>query len=133
MPKSAVITWFRLSDTAQTLAVVNVHAINFSLSLEAYRAQFTALGDALAAYEGPIIFAGDLNTWTEGRSQAVSETAARLGLVEITFTDDKRSLFFGKQLDHILIRGLEMIESSVIPVTSSDHNPVAATLRVSRH
>jgi endonuclease/exonuclease/phosphatase (EEP) superfamily protein YafD len=133
LPKSAVIIWFRLPDTVQTLAVVNVHAINFSLSLEAYRAQFTALGDALAAHEGPIILAGDLNTWTEDRSQAVSETAARLGLVEITFAADKRSLFFGKQLDHIFIRGLEMIESSAIPVTSSDHNPVAATLRVLSH
>jgi endonuclease/exonuclease/phosphatase (EEP) superfamily protein YafD len=59
----------------------------------------------------------------------VRETAARLGLVEITFAVDKRSLVFGKQLDHILVRGLEVIDSTVIPVSSSDHNPVAATLR----
>jgi len=129
LPKSAIIAWFRLRDEEQPLAVVNVHAINFSLSLETYEAQFRALGDALAGHAGPIVFAGDLNTWTDGRSQVVRETAARLGLVEITFASDKRSLFFGKQLDHILVRGVEVIDSIAIPVSSSDHNPVAATLR----
>jgi endonuclease/exonuclease/phosphatase (EEP) superfamily protein YafD len=130
LPKSAVITWFRVAGTSPTLAVVNVHAINFSLSLGAYRAQFAALGDALATHRGPIIFAGDLNTWTDNRGEAVAETAARLGLTEIPFADDKRTMFFGKQLDHLFIRGLEVIDAAAIPVTSSDHNPVAATLRI---
>ena len=130
LPKSAVITWFRVAGTSPTLAVVNVHAINFSLSLETYRAQFAALGDVLATHRGPIIFAGDLNTWTDARVDAVAETAARLGLTEIPFADDKRTLFMGKQLDHLFIRGLEVIDAAAIAVTSSDHNPVAATLRI---
>ena len=132
LPKSAVITWFRLAGRTQTLAVVNVHAINFSLSLGAYRAQITALGETLASHRGPIIFAGDLNTWTDARTEAVREVAAKLGLTELSFAEDRRKLFFGKQLDHIYVRGLESIASSAIPVTSSDHNPVDATLRVMR-
>jgi endonuclease/exonuclease/phosphatase (EEP) superfamily protein YafD len=130
LPKSAVITWFALKDREETLAVVNVHAINFSLSLGAYRAQFDALADALAAHRGPLVLAGDLNTWTVERAGVVDGVAKRLGLTEIAFADDRRRLFFGHQLDHIYIRGLELIESSATPVTSSDHNPVAATLRV---
>jgi endonuclease/exonuclease/phosphatase (EEP) superfamily protein YafD len=130
LPKSAAISWFRIGGTSLTLAVVNVHAINFSLSLETYRAQFAALGDALVAHQGPIVFAGDLNTWTDARGEAVAELAARLRLTEIPFAEDKRTLFFGKQLDHLFIRGLEVVDTAAIPVTSSDHNPVAATLRI---
>jgi endonuclease/exonuclease/phosphatase (EEP) superfamily protein YafD len=130
LPKSAVIAWFALAGSEHTLAVANVHAINFSLSLEAYRSQLRDLERVLSSHRGPLILAGDLNTWTDARTLAVREVADRLGLIEITFAPDKRSLFFGQQLDHIFIRGLEMIESSSIPVTSSDHNPVAATLRV---
>ena len=132
LPKSAVITWFPLRGEATTLAVVNVHAINFSLSLGAYRAQFDAIADALAAHEGPIVMAGDLNTWTAGRVAIVEGLAARLGLVPVVLDDDRRRLFFGHELDHIYTRALDRVVSSAIPVTSSDHNPVAATLRLSR-
>ena len=79
LPKSAIISWFRLRGSAETLAVVNIHAINFSLWLGAYRKQFAALGKALTEHRGPIIFAGDLNTWTQGRSDAVALGAKRLG------------------------------------------------------
>lgn len=129
LPKSAVISWFALAGSSRTLAVVNVHAINFSLSIDVYRAQMAALGDALAAHDGPIIFAGDLNTWSAARRRAVDDVAVGLGLTEVKLGDDKRTLFFGQQLDHILVRGLNVVASKAIVVTSSDHNPVTATLQ----
>jgi len=132
LPKSAVVTWFPLRGQATTLAVVNAHAINFSLSLGAYRAQFDAIVDALARHVGPIVLAGDLNTWTTERIAVVDGAARRLGLKEIAFTDDRRRLFLGHQLDHIYVRGLDVVASSAIAVTSSDHNPVMATLRLAR-
>ena len=130
IPKSGVISWFRLAGRDDTLAVVNVHAINFAIILDGYRAQLEALGDALADHPGPIIFAGDLNTWTESRNDVMRAVATRLGMTEIAFKDDKRTLFMGKQLDHIYVRGLEMVDAEAIPVKSSDHNPVRATFRV---
>ncbi|MEO8674427.1 MAG: endonuclease/exonuclease/phosphatase family protein [Casimicrobiaceae bacterium] len=129
LPKSAIISWFALAGDPRTLAVVNVHAINFSLSIEAYRAQFAGLGDALATHDGPIILAGDLNTWSAARRSVVDDVAARLGLTEVGFAEDKRTLFFGNQLDHILIRGLRVVTATVIEVKSSDHNPVSAVLQ----
>jgi endonuclease/exonuclease/phosphatase (EEP) superfamily protein YafD len=132
IPKSAIISWFALRGQPETLAVVNVHAINFSLSLGAYRAQFRAIGETLADHEGPVILAGDLNTWTAARAQAVREVAKRLGLTEVRFAADRRSVFFGHELDHIYTRGLALVASSAMLVRSSDHNPVEATLRVSR-
>lgn len=132
IPKSAVITWFRIDGRDETLAVANVHAINFSLSLGAYRAQLDAVGDALAHHDGPLILAGDLNTWTAERADAVREIANRLQLREVRFVTDRRAAFFGHQLDHIYTRGLALVASSTTEVRSSDHNPVAATLRAAR-
>jgi endonuclease/exonuclease/phosphatase (EEP) superfamily protein YafD len=130
IPKSAVVSWLRIAGSRETLAIANVHSINFELSLETYRAQLEALGAALAAHRGPIIFAGDFNTWNDGRDRVVAEVAARLGLIELNLRVDQRAVFFGRHLDHIFIRGLESIDVSAIPVTSSDHNPVAAILRI---
>ncbi|MFO1413620.1 MAG: endonuclease/exonuclease/phosphatase family protein [Burkholderiales bacterium] len=130
LPKSAVISWLRLPGTADTLAVVNVHAVNFSLTLGAYRDQLRAIGDALTGHRGPIVLGGDMNTWTDERLDAVRELGARLGLAELTYPEhDLRSLFLGKQLDHIFVRGLAVTKVEAIPVTSSDHNPVQAVLR----
>jgi endonuclease/exonuclease/phosphatase (EEP) superfamily protein YafD len=130
IPKSGVITWFRLAGRSQTLAVVNVHAINFALTLGGYREQLEHLAAALETHRGPIVFAGDLNTWTDSRNAVVQAVAQRLGLTELKFERDMRTLFLGRQLDHILVRGLEAIDVEAIPVRSSEHNPVRATLRV---
>jgi len=130
IPKSAVISWFALAGTTTRLAVVNIHAINFSLLLGAYHAQFAAIAQALASHSGPIVFAGDFNTWTDARVESVRETADALGLREIPFEKDQRTIFLGHQLDHMMVRGLDVVEAAAIPVKSSDHNPVRVTLKL---
>jgi len=130
IPKSAVITWLRIAGSPQTLAIVNVHAINFELLPYGYRAQIEAIADALAGHEGPILWAGDFNTWSDARDRVLAESVARLGLVEIEPADDRRTRFFGRHLDHIFVRGIEVVAMQAIVVTSSDHNAMAATLRV---
>jgi|SRR5450631_296477 len=129
IPKSAVITWLRIKGRHDTLAIVNVHAINFDLFIDGYRAQFDAVARALAAHEGPILLAGDFNTWSDARDEVLAETAARLGMVELGLRDDKRAVFYGRHLDHVFVRGLELIDLVAVPVSSSDHNPLVATLR----
>ncbi len=132
LPKSAVISWLPLAGSTRTLAVANMHSINFSLSLRAYEEQLAALADILAGHDGPIILGGDLNTWTSARMDAVRHVAARLRLTEIPFAEDGRTLFLGNQVDHLLVRGLDVVASRVNAVKSSDHNPAAAVLRVTR-
>lgn len=129
LPKSAVVSWFAARGKSQTLAAVNVHAINFSLSTDDYRAQLNAIADTLARHDGPIIIAGDLNTWSAARMRAVAELAMGLGLTEVELAQDERTLFLGRQVDHILIRGLHVRAARSVAVTSSDHNPVTATLQ----
>ena len=142
IPKSALISWLPITnprtdtrtdtraDSRETLAIANVHSINFELAPDVYRSQLEAVADALAGHRGPIIFAGDFNTWNDARDGVVAEIAARLGLTELNLRVDQRAVFFGRHLDHILIRGLQLIDVSAIPVTSSDHNPLTATLRI---
>jgi len=132
IPKSAIITWLPLKGTKRTLAVANVHAINFSLSLGTYQAQLAALADALAEHDGPVVLGGDLNTWTKARAEVVRQVADRLNLVEITYAEDGRTLFLGNQVDHLLVRGLDVVASRTMAVKSSDHNPVEVLLRVAR-
>jgi endonuclease/exonuclease/phosphatase (EEP) superfamily protein YafD len=131
IPKSAVIAWLRVTGFQGTLAIVNIHAINFDLFVDAYRVQLETLTDTLSRHQGPIVFAGDFNTWNDARDVIVAETAARLGMTEIVLRDDQRAVFLGHHLDHIFVRGLEVLDVAAIPVTSSDHNPLMVTLRVS--
>ena len=138
IPKSAVISWLPITNTRtdaragskETLAIANVHSITFELAPDVYRSQLEALADVLGGHRGPIIFAGDFNTWNDARDQVVAETAARLGLTELNLRVDQRAVFFGRHLDHIFIRGLQIVDVIAVPVTSSDHNPLAATLRI---
>lgn len=130
IPKSSVISWLPLAGTRETLAIINIHAINFELVPNAYRAQLGALTDALESHRGPIIFGGDFNTWSDARDAVVHQSAARLGLAEIELRVDRRALFFGRHLDHVFVRGLDVVDLDAVPVTSSDHNPVAAAFRI---
>jgi endonuclease/exonuclease/phosphatase (EEP) superfamily protein YafD len=131
IPKSAVIAWLRVTGMQETRAVVNIHAVNFDLLIDAYRTQLQALADALSGHRGPIVFAGDFNTWSDARDAVVAETAARLGMTEVALRDDQRTVFIGRRFDHVFVRGLEVLDVAAIPVTSSDHNPLMLTLRIS--
>jgi len=129
IPKSAIVAWFALRGAPQRLAVANVHAINFSLSIGAYRAQLDALADTLAGHAGPLILAGDFNTWSQAREDALRSVVARLHLTEVGLHDDRRRRFLGHRVDRIYVRGLAATAASAVAVTS-DHNPVLATLHV---
>ncbi len=127
-PKATSITQFALEGHDETLLVVNVHAVNFSLGLGAYKRQFAQIADVLEGHQGPIILSGDLNTWRAGRTRTIEAMAEELELSAIEFSDDNRTRFFGSPLDHIYVRGLSATSSGSSIVTSSDHNPLTVTL-----
>jgi endonuclease/exonuclease/phosphatase (EEP) superfamily protein YafD len=131
LPKSAVITRYRIEGSAETLAVANVHSINFALTLGDYREQLEAVARELSGHRGPVIVAGDFNTWNAVRVQAVDDVMKRLRLVPVLPEVDLRTRFLGQQVDHVYVRGLDVVEARAIEVRSSDHNPVVATLRLS--
>lgn len=132
IPKSVVLTWLRIAGTANTLAVANVHAINFTPTLDAYGAQLDALAGVLARHDGPVVLGGDFNTWSEERLTLLREIAGRLELREVKFADDRRSTFLDQQVDFVFVRGVDVVATLVTATKASDHNPVEAVLRIAR-
>lgn len=128
-PKSLLISYYELSDDSQLL-VVNIHSINFALGLDEYRAQLNVVTEAMKVHAGPIILAGDLNTWSNSRNEYVLTIAHTAGLKEAVPSVDSRTQFFGKTPDHIFYRGLELVKAESIVTDSSDHNPLKAYFRL---
>ena len=65
---------------------------------------------------------------SDARKEALNHSIAGLKLQKVGFTEDKRIRVLGNALDHLLVRGLQVLESQTYPVSSSDHNPISVTL-----
>jgi len=130
IPKSQLVAEFPVAGAKTTLVVATIHALNFTLDLEPYRAQLDSVGEALARHSGPIVLAGDFNTWSEVREQSVDSLARRMMLTAVAFPVDDRSRFFGRPADWAYVRGADVLDAVALKVTSSDHNPLLVTLRL---
>jgi endonuclease/exonuclease/phosphatase (EEP) superfamily protein YafD len=130
LPKSVLVTRYPFSVPGKSLLVVNVHSINFALGVETFSDHWAKLEDYLSMVEGPVILAGDFNTWSRKRLAVVEETAGRLKMEPVVFDQDGRSRFFGKVVDHVYYRGLTAINAEVCEVTTSDHNPMLVSFRL---
>lgn len=127
LPKSAMVARFKLA-TGQVLAVANLHGINFTLGLEAFRGQLTAVADVMANHDGPAVLGGDFNTWSEERHNVLNDVATRLGMKPVELVPDGRRRTFGRHLDHLFVRGFRVLQAGAPEVKSSDHNPILVTL-----
>jgi len=130
-PKCTNITEYALSDTEETLVVVNIHAINFTLGVKQFRKQIDKVRKVLAKHNGPIILSGDFNTWRKKRMKILDALAIEHGLNALSFQEDHRKTVFGQLLDHIYVRSLTPESTGTHNVKSSDHNPISAELSFS--
>jgi endonuclease/exonuclease/phosphatase (EEP) superfamily protein YafD len=124
IPKTAMLTMFPLKGSNKTLLVANIHMINFSLGTTSFRAQLETLARLIRLHSGPVIVAGDFNTWKEKRQLIVAEIFGELELQEIDFPGNNRTVRFGHILDWVYYRGLNVDKAEVFKVNSSDHNPM---------
>ena len=115
--KATSVTEYGLLGTDETLAVINIHAINFSFGVK-----------VLVAHHGPVILSGDFNTWRKRRLEIIESLAFDLDLEALSFQEDHRKTAFGFYLDHIYIRGLKVKYTETHHVKTSDHNPIIAQL-----
>lgn len=125
-PKAVSVT--RIPFRRQSLLIVNLHAINFTLGSRAYRQQLDALGQLLSVHQGPVLFGGDLNNWNPWRQKALEQFAQEHALRTVHFSPDWRSRHLGSPVDSLLLRGLRALDATAIPTHLSDHNPVYASL-----
>jgi endonuclease/exonuclease/phosphatase (EEP) superfamily protein YafD len=129
-PKATSITEYSLRDRDERLLTINLHAVNFAFGLVEFQKQFQALTDVLGQHQGPVIVAGDLNTWSGKRQDLVDNFMTQHGLGPVAFEPDLRTTTFGHALDHIYVRGMRAEFAQVIQVTTSDHNPLRVRLAI---
>ena len=82
--------------------------------------------------DGPILLAGDFNTWLARRSEFLQDMTCNLQMDYATFSPDRRSRYFGQVLDHVFVKGLRVVKATCrTEVTSSDHRPIELVLEAS--
>lgn len=108
-----------------TVHIINTHGLNFNTGSK-FRQQMNEIAAFIRQLQGPVIWAGDFNTWSPGRKDHLNTRAAELGLTHLRPSGDNRNL----KLDHIYVRGLELIRVEMLNnYRSSDHLPIRAVFR----
>ncbi|NOY16467.1 MAG: endonuclease/exonuclease/phosphatase family protein [Gammaproteobacteria bacterium] len=130
LPKTVLVNEYDLSGTDERLLVANIHSINFTLGTKVYGKQIDELKAAITNHQGPVIVAGDFNSWSDGRKEIINNMVIDLSLKAVTYKSKNRITIFGNEIDHVFYRGLESVASEAKQVTSSDHNPIKVTFRV---
>jgi len=127
-PKSITVLRYNRGENKPALMVVNVHSVNFSVGVKAYKAQLEQVNKLLALHSGPVILAGDFNTWSKARMAVLDSIGDKNSMQAVEFQDDNRTKKFDHALDHMFVRGLRVKESTTEVVKTSDHNPISAKL-----
>jgi endonuclease/exonuclease/phosphatase (EEP) superfamily protein YafD len=145
-PKLSLLTVYPLPEGKHLLAV-NVHLLVFErFGTLKLRTQLAELEQAMQQHKGPIIMAGDFNTWSQKRLEIVKTVAQTLGLTEVDSfpvgrtTADKNSKFINwlygvdkdLPIDRVFYRGYDSIYSGILPYRSSDHQAVVVQLSLRR-
>lgn len=142
LPQPCVIRtaepWLRLNKSllawrwplvdGQQLLLINLHAINFDWRTSSYQQWLNELGALLARHPGPVVVAGDFNSWGEQRRTLLEDWGQRHQLQEVTFIPDHRRRALGQPLDGVWLRGMQISASHSASSSASDHNPLQVTL-----
>jgi endonuclease/exonuclease/phosphatase (EEP) superfamily protein YafD len=124
-PKMALITKYPFLNNNKDLLVANIHSLNF-VSNENWNQQLSQLLKELSNHVGPLILAGDFNTWNDERLEILLSSTQKLGLKSVIFKNgDARMKVFGNALDHVFYRDLSVKTAHVISSDGSDHMPLS--------
>lgn len=127
-PKAALIKLYPLLGSEQKLMVINIHATLMRRKAAAVE-EMEHLLSHLPGHVGPIVLAGDFNTFTPGYLRAVSQVLHRIGLNYVAIPGDPRPKT--QALDQLFCRGLEVTNARIdTTFRNSDHFPILAELRL---
>ncbi|MGV6825592.1 MAG: endonuclease/exonuclease/phosphatase family protein [bacterium] len=132
VPKTALLSYYPLKGSKERLLVVNVHGVNFTLTANALGQQLQDIQHQVRSHRGPVVLAGDFNTWSDSRQQLLERITSELELQRVAFAGQQPAKHFGKILDHIYVRGLDALHSEIQPVAVSDHYPLTVKLALSQ-
>lgn len=127
-PKMLEYAEFNLSGTDKRLLVVNIHAINFVSSRKLEHMVKNGI-EIVSRHKGPVVFAGDFNTWSRKKQRMLFRLMKEKGLKNVKFLPDTRMKVFGKVLDFVFLRDLKLIRSKVHGnLKGSDHKAMEVHL-----
>ncbi len=125
-PKATLVSALPLAN--EVLIAVNLHAINFSIGTQELQQQIEAISDVIDQYDGPIVVAGDFNTWSKARTLVLERFIAQHDLHAANFDPDHRVRPFAYPLDHILTKNLNVLTTRSEETDLSDHTPLMVTI-----
>lgn len=131
-PKLALLTEFAIAGRYDTLLVANVHGLLLR-GTDTFGREMRRLSDALRAHRGPLLLAGDFNTWSRQRLAILDTVTSDLRLGAVDLDRVPRGGAQRPPLDHVYVRDLEVVEAMVVRATASnasDHDAIRVTLRV---
>lgn len=126
--KATLIAKFGVEDLNNQLCVVNTHA-------KLVRRPATAVAEIervlreIKSHAGPMIFAGDFNTFSKTYIREVDRIMGSVGLERVILEADTRTATTA--LDQIYVRDIKVINAKVeTTYIHSDHFPITATLEI---
>ncbi|HRO68355.1 MAG TPA: endonuclease/exonuclease/phosphatase family protein [Pseudobdellovibrionaceae bacterium] len=126
-PKVSLSTLYALPGHENDLLAINTHVVNFTTTSSFIRF-IEELVTLIESHSGPLILAGDFNTWNINRWQSLVAILDRMKLVHVDLGVDPRSL----KLDHVFVRGLKIRSAQVkSDIVTSDHFPLSVDLEIS--
>jgi endonuclease/exonuclease/phosphatase (EEP) superfamily protein YafD len=121
--KMALGSTYAIKERILNLLIINIHAINFR-SLKAFKSHINAIKKVIEHHEGPLIFAGDFNSWSSKRLNFLYKTIEEIGLEAVRW-DNRPFTIWGMVLDHVFIRGVKLERAKFLhKIKSSDHKPM---------
>ena len=143
-PKVSLVTEYPLI-TGENLLAVNVHLLNFERwSVKKISHQLEDLKAIMADHHGPIVMAGDFNTWNQKRLKLVKAITRDLELNEVTdfpqgrTTGGTESEFWNEvlgvekdlALDRVFFFGFKPTSAQVLNYSTSDHRAILVKLKL---
>ncbi len=122
-PKSMMLSEYPIANSSEKLLVLNVHAINF-VGQGRFELHVDQMLELIQRHQGPLLVAGDFNTWSSARLEYLNSRMASIGLERVEMARSSRLV-----LDHVFTRGLRVLAADEMPsIRSSDHKPIFVEL-----
>ncbi len=124
-PKVTMSSLYK-TESEKSLLVINTHALLITTT-RAFIRYIDSILSEITHHTGPLIFAGDFNTWNNMRWRALVQLLKTHGLEHVNLPNDQRFL----KLDHIFVRNLEVISAKIRnDIYTSDHSPLEVEIKL---
>lgn len=123
-PKLTLFSEYAFENTK--VLMVCTHMLNF-VTLRAFTNSLYEVAEKISSFDGPVVLAGDFNTWNFKRYMVMKSILRDLKLEHVELDNDGRLL----KLDHVFVRGFSILDAKVLhSVVSSDHYPLEIKLKL---